>query len=183
VARLIHLNGPPGIGKSTVARRYAAEHPGTLNLDIDVLRTMVGGWQQDFTRAGELIRPAALAAITAYLAQGSDVVLPQFIARPSELARFRAAATSAGSDHVHVVLTCSRREMLRRFHSRAAGAGAHDPTAVTAGYVRDHGGAALMRASYDAVVDLAAADRDALTVDAAAGGPDATYAAVLAVLD
>jgi hypothetical protein len=47
VARLIHLNGSPGVGKSMRARRYAADHPGTLMCDIDVLRTMVGGWQRD----------------------------------------------------------------------------------------------------------------------------------------
>jgi MoxR-like ATPase len=35
-ARLVHLNGPPGIGKSTLAAVYADRHPGTLNLDVDV---------------------------------------------------------------------------------------------------------------------------------------------------
>jgi adenylate kinase family enzyme len=47
VARLIHLNGPPGIGKSTIARRYPAELPGVLNCHIDVLRTLVGGRERD----------------------------------------------------------------------------------------------------------------------------------------
>ena len=41
--RLLHLNGPPGIGKSTLARRYVEDHPQTLNCDIDVLRTLIGG--------------------------------------------------------------------------------------------------------------------------------------------
>ena len=63
MTRLIHLNGPPGIGKSTLARRFADEHPGVLNCDVDVLRTLIGGWERDFERAGSLIRPAALAMI------------------------------------------------------------------------------------------------------------------------
>jgi len=33
--RLIHLNGPPGIGKSTIAQRYVDQHPEVLNLDIN----------------------------------------------------------------------------------------------------------------------------------------------------
>ncbi|WP_410647284.1 hypothetical protein [Amycolatopsis sp. cmx-4-54] len=33
--RLSVLNGPPACGKSTLARRYAEEHPLTLNLDVD----------------------------------------------------------------------------------------------------------------------------------------------------
>ena len=46
--RFIHLNGPPGIGKSTVARAFAAEHPGVLNLDIDQVVALIGGWQDCF---------------------------------------------------------------------------------------------------------------------------------------
>lgn len=79
MSRLIHLNGPPGIGKSTLARRYVADHRGVLNCDVDVLRTLIGGWQSDFQAAGALIRPAALAMIRAYLDNGHDVVLPQMM--------------------------------------------------------------------------------------------------------
>lgn len=62
-----------------------------MNCDVDVLRTWVGGWQDDFAQAGELIRPAALAMIGAYLRSGHDVVLPQMLVDPTELARFEAA--------------------------------------------------------------------------------------------
>src|SRR5215212_2939673 len=87
MTRLILLNGPPGVGKSTLAARYAGEHPGTLCLDIDVLRTMVGGWADDYARTGALVRPAALGLLTAYLRESGDVVLPQLISRETELAR------------------------------------------------------------------------------------------------
>jgi hypothetical protein len=42
VARLVHLNGPPGIGKSTPSALYADRNPGTLNLDVDFLHRLVG---------------------------------------------------------------------------------------------------------------------------------------------
>lgn len=45
VPRLIHVNGPPGIGKSTPADLYVKRHPGALNLDVDRLHELVGGWQ------------------------------------------------------------------------------------------------------------------------------------------
>jgi hypothetical protein len=47
--RLIHLNGPSRVGKSTLARRYVDEHPGTLALDLDVLAGLIGGWREDFS--------------------------------------------------------------------------------------------------------------------------------------
>ena len=45
---LLHLNGPSGVGKSTLARAWADRHPGTLLCDIDELRTCVSGWESDF---------------------------------------------------------------------------------------------------------------------------------------
>jgi len=177
--RFIHLNGAPGVGKSTVARRWAADHPGTLVLDVDLLRTLVGGWADDYARAGALVRPVALAAITAYLAEGQDVVLPQLIARRDELARFRAAAE--GADYRHLVLVAPPDELARRFRERPAG-GPDDPTAVVARHVDEHGGDALLR-RYDADVRaLAAGDAGALLVETVAGDLEATYAAVRAVV-
>ena len=120
MSRLIHLNGPPGIGKSTLARRYAAEHPGVLNCDIDVLRTLIGGWDTDFGRAGALIRPAALAMVEAYLANGHDVVLPQMFVDPTELARFEACAVSAGAQFVERVLMDTPEAAVARFHRRGS---------------------------------------------------------------
>lgn len=76
MTRLILLNGLPGVGKSTLARRWAADHPGTLVCDVDVLRTWIGGWRDDFVGAGALVRPGALGLIRGYL-EGGDVVLPQ----------------------------------------------------------------------------------------------------------
>jgi len=178
--RLIHLNGPPGVGKSTIARRYVDDHPGTLGLDIDVLRTLVGGWADDYAGAGALVRPVALAAITAYLAQGQDVVLPQLIARSSELARFRQAAGAA--DYLHLVLTGPPEVLAQRFRGRPAGADPHDLVPVTARHVARHGADAALRHYYDEVHALAATDPTVRYVETIEGDVDRTYRAVCAVL-
>jgi len=142
-ARLIHLNGPPGIGKSTLARRYAAEHPGVLLCDIDVLRTMIGGWQDDDDAAGRA-RTAALALVTGYLGTGHDVVLPQLVARHDQLARFAAAAHQAGAAHVHVLLTADPETVVRRFHARARAADDEWTAYATSFWVAEGGDEALV---------------------------------------
>ena len=186
VTRLLHLNGPPGIGKSTLARRYATDHPGVLVCDIDLLRTLVGGWESRFGETGALIRPAALAMITAYLSGGHDVVLPQMLVRPEELARFEAAARTAGA---------RLRRALRDGHARTPRS-----RGSTAGAARSHrcgarpwhdqvraivaadGGDESLRAYHAGLVRFIASDRARSSSTSVEGRLDATYAALLASL-
>jgi len=51
VTRLVHLNGPPSIGKSTLAQRYVDDHPLAFCLDIDGFRRLIGRWEEHPTRS------------------------------------------------------------------------------------------------------------------------------------
>lgn len=177
--RLLHLNGPPGIGKSTLARRYADEHPGVLNCDIDVLRTLLGGWQDDFAAAGGLIRPSALAMIGAHLESGYDVVLPQLLVNPAELARFEACATDAGATFVERVLLDTAEDSVARFHRRGAGTGPDPWHGQVRAIVAAQGGDVVLRRYHRALTDLLAERPDAVGVSSVEGDPDATYRALL----
>lgn len=67
MATLIHLNGGPGAGKSTLAQRYVDEHPGTLDLDVDRVLAMIGGWRDEFGDALGTARVLAAEMATAHL--------------------------------------------------------------------------------------------------------------------
>ena len=190
MTRLLHLNGPPGIGKSTLARRYVAEHPGVLNCDIDVLRTLIGGWEDDFAGTGGLVRPAALAMIEAYLAAGHDVVLPQMLVDPAELARFEAAATAAGSRYVERFLMDTAEATVERFARRGATETPdawhdpwHDPwhDRVRA-IVAAQGGDAVLLGYHAALERLVGERPGAVVVHSTEGGIDETYRALVASL-
>ncbi len=182
MARLIHLNGPPGIGKSTLARRYAEDHPPTLNCDVDVLRTMIGGWADDFPGAGSLIRPAALAMIGAYLRSGHDVVLPQMLLDLGEVSRFEACATDAGAEYVERVLLDVPEAAIARFHRRGA-TGPPDPWhEQVRAIVAADGGDANLADCHARLEHLLAVRDGAVRVTSVEGATDETYRALLASL-
>ena len=160
-----------------LARRWADGHPGTLLCDIDVLRTMIGGWETYAESAG-LSRTGGLALITAHLRTGRDVVVPQLVGLPDQLERFRGAAEEAGASYVCVLLAATAEEVARRFEVRDASAGADDRWAA---YVRafwDGGGSDELRSAIDRLERLA--DDGWIRLESTT--PDQTYAALVAAM-
>jgi predicted kinase len=152
VPTLLHLNGPSGVGKSTLARAHAANHPGTLVCDIDELRSWVSGWEDDFVGTGEAVRASALALLTAYLATGRDVVLPQLIVTPAQADRFEAAAAEAGASYVGVVLDVAPGTLLSRLQARPR----TPVTDVVSRIIQERGGDDLVLQGRRELLDLAA---------------------------
>lgn len=176
MARLIHLNGAPGVGKSTLAERYVADRPGVLNCDVDRLRCFIGGWEEDFAGVGAIVRPVVLAMIAAHLSGGRDVMFPQMLASEDERARFRAVAVDAGHDYVHVLLQAPPGEARGRFYGRT-----DDPLNVVIKQVVEHDGGGRQIDDLEHLLAEAAAAGDVVRLDAG-GDADRTYAALLGVL-
>lgn len=182
MAYLLHLNGPPGIGKSTIARRYADEHPGVLNCDIDVLRTFVGGWSNDFLKAGSLIRPAALGMIEGYLASGQDVVLPQLLIDPAEISLFEACAVRTGALFVERLLMDERERSVARFKRRGESDPGNPWHARVQAIVAAQGGDEALRKRHSALQALLDQRPDAIVIESAEGDIEVTYRRLIASL-
>ncbi len=116
--RLIHLNGPSRVGKSTLARRYVDEHPGTLALDLDVLAGLIGGWRDDFFTALGMARPHGWAMATRHLRDGYDVVIPQLVTSHDRGPGMQKVAHRAGARYVEVALLVDDDEHLRRLRGK-----------------------------------------------------------------
>jgi hypothetical protein len=166
----------------TIARRYVEDHPGALNCDIDVLRTLIGGWSTDFLKAGSLIRPAALAMIEGYLGNGEDVVLPQLLIDPAEIALFEACAVRANAQFVELLLMDDPERSIARFKSRASD-DSNDPWhSQVQTIVAAQGGDDALRTWHSALEALTDQRPDMTVVESSEGDIEVTYQRVLASL-
>ena len=178
--RLIHLNGPSRVGKSTLARWYIDQHPGTLRLDLDVLVGLIGGWQNDFSATLDLARDHGRALATRHLQAGYDVVFPQLVTVHDQAPDpgLEKTAHEAGAAYVEVALLVDDAEYLQRLHGKQPTneieariqTWLEDPDSDLADRVREH---------FDAYL----ADRpDSIRIDTTGIDEEATYARLLGVL-
>jgi predicted kinase len=178
VARLVLLNGPPGVGKSTLAQLYVDDHPLALNLDIDRIRRLLGRWLDHQEQSGQLARGMALQMAGTHLAADHDVVIPQYVARPDFLARIEHVARDAQAAFVEVVLLDSPSATLRRFVTRGQGPAseAHDDASAI---VDRSGGLPSLAVLYDRLLEVPASRPGAAVITAAEGRIPETYAKLL----
>lgn len=178
--RLIVLNGPPGIGKSTLAQRFVADHPLALDLDLDSVRRMIGRWEQHPIEAGLLARAMTLAMARVHLRAGHDVIVPQFLGRPQFLHQAEQVAAEVGVPFVEIVLLDGRDEAVRRFLDRG---GVHAAHAEAAAMVERLGGRAALEAMYDRLLLVLAHRPQAQVIQSRDGAADAAYAELRRLVD
>jgi len=153
-----------------------------LNLDIDQVRGMIGGWQDRFEETGEIARPLALGMARTHLKGGRDVVMPQYLGRLSEIDRFETVAVGSGAAFVEIVLMDTRERSIQRFTSRG-----DDESLAWHRQVRDiverTGGTALLADMYDRLGEVITARTNSVVVPSIDGAVHQTYKAVAAILD
>jgi len=161
---------------------YADDHPGVLNLDIDQVRCLIGGWQRRFGEAGELVRPIAINMARTHLGAGRDVVMPQYLGLVNEIERFEAAAAESGAAFCEVMLMDDKERSLDRFSLRGHGADSVWHAEVRR-LVEQNGGRNLLADMYDRLGEVLQA-RSAYTVIRSESGAIAeTYDALTSTLD
>ena len=169
--QLIVLNGPPAVGKSTIARQYVAGHPLALRIDIDEIRDALGAWRQAAPAAGLRARALATAMARDHLCAGHDVVVAQLYGQPDHLDQLANIASELGAVYREIVLMTDVASTLERFSRRG---GLRLEEALQA-----PGGLESIAALHERVENLTQIRPQSLVVHSITGDAAATYEAVL----
>lgn len=179
VPQLILLNGPPGIGKSTIARRLAEDNAATECIDLDEIRSGLAGWRDDLDVSGRQARSIGLEQARHHLSAGRDVVVPQLLARPPFIEALEGLAAAVDAEFVELVLWDTKAAAIARFDERSGRRTAAGEPDEQGELLALGGSDAALADTYDRLEALLAGRPTATRVDAPTGDVDGTYARVL----
>lgn len=116
--RLILLNGPPAIGKSTLARRYVSDNPLALMVDIDAIRCSLGQWELH-PDSKPLARAIGLEMARTHLVKGYQVVVPQLLSSSEFIEMLAGVADEVRVTFTEIVLLAPTvDDAVARFRQR-----------------------------------------------------------------
>lgn len=138
----------------------------------------MSGWSADFEAIGARIRPVALSMIQAYVESGHDVVLPQLVAEPGELERFRRAATEGGATYVAAFLEAAPHEVAARLSARPL----DRPWLETVRHLIEEAGPGQAERYRERLAELGSQLPEALHVPTTTGDVDGSYDALVAAV-
>ncbi|MEK7072992.1 MAG: AAA family ATPase [Patescibacteria group bacterium] len=115
---LVIINGPCGIGKSTVASALHQTMPLSFLVDIDAIRRLISGYREHAEESGQSSFLVVLAMIDAYIQTGHDVIVEKMLFDETRLDRMIALATQRNAHVTEVMLWASKDFVLKRAADR-----------------------------------------------------------------
>ncbi len=178
---LILLNGPLGIGKSTLATMYSERHPLALNLDIDLIRGSLGQWRERRVESAKLAWEMTHQMGRVALTARSDVIVAHAIRRPEHFRHLEELAAETGAKLYEILLLAPKDEAIRRFIARGQASGfelGYRPD----GLVGRLGGIPWVEAIYDGVVAATKSRTETIIINPLYGSPEETYQEMLTAI-
>lgn len=176
--KLIIINGALGVGKSTIAEKYASEHPLTLKLDIDELRRWISNFREEKEISGPLSKKIACEVARVHLQAGYDVVISQIFIHEEPLDNLEKVAQDAGADFYEFLLAISKEDAIRRFIERGKADGYADGFSP-GGLVTLGGKEKKLEQMYDDLMTLIAKRPQTIFINSEEGDAESTYQRLL----
>lgn len=114
----IVLNGFAGAGKSTIGKRYIADHPLALLVEGDELIVNLGRWLEHEAEARALVYEMIKSLVKAHLSNGYDVVLPYLVTDAGHIKEFESIAADYGARFYNILLANEKDVAVNRLLDR-----------------------------------------------------------------
>ncbi|HEY1063695.1 MAG TPA: AAA family ATPase [Candidatus Saccharimonadales bacterium] len=115
---LLLINGPAGIGKSTIAKRYIDDHPLALLISADDLIASMGLWLSNEAEGRQLAFRLLLVMAAEHLRSGHTVVIPHLLTKHEEADALQAVASQQGVPFIECTLVAPKQEAIQRLFDR-----------------------------------------------------------------
>lgn len=116
--KLIIINGPPGVGKSTVAEKLHKAVSLSYLLEIDALRRNISNYREQVKESRELSYYVSLAIVEACFSAGSDVIIDKAISNSTVMDRFFQVAKKYNANTYEFILNASKELVVKRAENR-----------------------------------------------------------------
>lgn len=116
--KLILINGPCGIGKSTLALKVHKSIPLSYLLDLDAHTRNISHYREYHAERWELSTVIARGIIEATLSVGRDVVLDKMIYEPLVIDSFYKIAKKYNANVYEIILWAPKDEVMKRADER-----------------------------------------------------------------
>jgi len=116
--KLIIINGPCGIGKSTLAARLHADINLSFLLDIDAQRRYINRYREQREASGKIVQAVSMAIIKSCLESGCDVIIDKMTFDPEVLDYYYEIAKTYGADVYEIVLWAPKEVVMKRADER-----------------------------------------------------------------
>ncbi len=117
--KLILINGPSGVGKSTVAEKLHREIPLSLLVEVDVWRRFISAYKEHREESLKLAYQYTVSAIDSYLKTGNSVIVDKVILdAPDILNAITALGQKYGAEIHEFVLVADKQKVVERAAQR-----------------------------------------------------------------
>ncbi|MEK7620472.1 MAG: AAA family ATPase [Patescibacteria group bacterium] len=116
--KLIIINGPCGIGKSTTAKNLHESMPLSYLVDVDAIGRNISHYREYQEERWELREAVAFATVDAVLSVGRDVIVEKMIFGEDVLNKYQEIGERYGADIVEIILWASKEFVMRRADDR-----------------------------------------------------------------
>lgn len=116
--KLIIINGPCGVGKSSIATRLHQALPLSFLLDIDGIRRLFSGYKEKRAESGQASLKLAEVMVGSCLDMGHDVIIDKMQFDSAVLDKYYEIAKEKGVVVKEIIIWASKEVVMERARAR-----------------------------------------------------------------